>query len=57
MLVIISFQFILSFSDDFQSSDGMKIICTEHDYQVDLENFKFISKVYAEKIQLKYPSP
>ena len=33
-------------------SDGMKIICTEQDYQFDLENSKFNLKFHAEEYNI-----
>ena len=34
----------------------MKMFCTEHDFQVDLENFDFNLKFHAERIQYKFVS-
>ena len=58
MFVIISFECIFKFfncSRLFQlpSSDEIKMFYTEHDFQVDLENFEFNLKFHAERIQQK----
>ena len=55
MLVIISFECILSSSIghawlEFRRDE---MFYTEHDFQVDLENFEFNLKFHAEKIQDK----
>ena len=36
---------------EFPNSEEMKIFYTKHDFQVDLENFKFNLKFHAERIQ------
>ena len=38
---------------ELPSSDEMKIVYTEHDFQVDLENFEFNLEFHAERIQHK----
>ena len=56
MLVILSFECIFNFFNwsrlvELPSSDEMKMFYTEHDFQVDLENFEFKLKFHADRIQ------
>ena len=56
MLVIISFECIFKFLTwshlvELSSSDEMKMFHTEHDFQVDLENFKLNLKFHGDRIQ------
>ena len=58
MLVIISFECIFKFFNwsrlvELLSSEEMKMFYTEHDFQVDLENFEFNVKFHAKRIQHK----
>ena len=38
------------FHNNFRSSDGVKMFYTEHNFQVDLENFEFNLKFHTERI-------
>ena len=58
MLVIISFECIFKFFTwsrlvELPSSDEMKMFYTEHEFQLDLENFQFNLKFHAERMQHK----